>query len=141
FNMMLPFAFMFLLFMSVMGSGQGLLTTTIEEKSSRVAEVLLSAVSPMELMAGKLLGHFAVSMVGLSLYIALGLVALGSFSMLGLLEPMLIVYLFIFFVIAFGMFGSLMMAIGASVNDMSEAQTFMMPIMLLLVAPMFLWMP
>ena len=37
----------------------GLLTTTIEEKSSRVIEVLLSAVSPMQLMAGKLLGQWA----------------------------------------------------------------------------------
>ena len=63
FAFVLPLAFMLLLFISVMGSGQGLLTTTIEEKSSRVIEVLLSAVSPMQLMAGKLLGHMAVSLL------------------------------------------------------------------------------
>lgn len=68
FNFLLPFTFMMLLLMGVMGSGQGLLTTTIEEKSSRVIEVLLSAVSPMQLMAGKLLGHMGISLIGISLY-------------------------------------------------------------------------
>ncbi|MDX1562348.1 MAG: ABC transporter permease, partial [Gammaproteobacteria bacterium] len=48
-NFILPMAFMFLLFMGIMGGGQGLMTSTIEEKSSRVVEVLLSAVSPMQL--------------------------------------------------------------------------------------------
>ena len=44
---------MALLLMSVLMSGQYLLTTTVEEKSNRVVEVLLSAVSPMELMTGQ----------------------------------------------------------------------------------------
>lgn len=46
-NMTLPAAFMILLLMSTMFSGQYLLTTTVEEKSNRVVEVLLSALSPM----------------------------------------------------------------------------------------------
>jgi ABC-type Na+ efflux pump permease subunit len=141
FNVMLPFAFMFLLFMGVMGSGQGLLTTTVEEKSSRVVEVLLSAVSPMQLMAGKLLAHMAVSLVAMGLYIALGLLMLVSFSMFGLLDLSLIFYLIVFFVLAFFTIGSLMMAVGAAVNEMREAQSLMMPMTLLLMAPWFLWMP
>jgi ABC-type Na+ efflux pump permease subunit len=141
FNFILPFSFMFLLFMGVMGSGQGLLTTTIEEKSSRVIEVLLSAVSPMQLMAGKLLGHMGISLIGLGLYIALGLLALTSFSMIGLLEPELIFYLFVFFLLSFFMIGSLMMAAGAAVNDMREAQSLMMPMMLIIMLPWFLWGP
>src|SRR5690606_25218082 len=105
-NTMLPFAFMFLLIMSVMGSGQGLLTTMIEEKSSRVVEVLLSAVSPIQLMAGKLLGHMAVSLLAMSLYVGLGVLALTSFSLMGLLDPSLIAYLLLFFLIAFFTIGS-----------------------------------
>jgi ABC-2 type transport system permease protein len=141
FNFVLPLAFMFLLFMGVIGSGQGLLTTTIEEKSSRVIEVLLSAVSPMQLMAGKLLGHMGVSLLALGLYLGLGFFALTSFSLLGLLELRLILYLFIFFLLAFFTIGSLMMAVGASVNEMREAQSLMMPMMLLLMTPWFLWLP
>jgi ABC-type Na+ efflux pump permease subunit len=141
FQFVLPLAFMFLLFMGVMGSGQGLLTTTIEEKSSRVIEVLLSAVSPMELMGGKLLGHMAISLLAMSLYIAMGLAVLTSFSLFGLLNFALIPYLLVFFVLAFFTIGSLMMAIGSAVNDLREAQSLMLPMTLLLIVPWFLWMP
>ena len=141
FQFALPIMFMVLLMMGVMGSGQGLLTTVIEEKSSRVIEVLLSAVSPMQLMAGKLLGHMAITLLAMSVYIALGLLTLTSFSLFGLLDPMLILYLFIFFVIGFFTLGSLMMAAGAAVNDMREAQSLMTPLMLVLILPWFMMIP
>jgi ABC-type Na+ efflux pump permease subunit len=141
FAFLLPLAFMFLLFMGVMGSGQGMLTTTIEEKSSRVVEVLLSAVSPIQLMAGKLLGHMAISLLAMSLYIAMGLALLASFSLFGLLKFSLVLYLLAFFLVAFFTIGSIMMAIGAAVNEMREAQSLMMPVTLLLILPWFLWMP
>jgi ABC-type Na+ efflux pump permease subunit len=141
FNVLVPAVFGMLLFMGVMtGSGE-LLNSTVEEKSSRVVEVLLSAVSPMELMAGKLFGKMAAAMIGLGLYIGMGLVTLTSFAMLGLLNPWLILYLIIFFVITYFIIGSLMMAIGAAVNDMREAQSLMMPIIMLLVIPWVLWFP
>jgi ABC-2 type transport system permease protein len=140
-NIALPFAFMFLLIMGVMTSGQGMLTTTVEEKSSRVVEVLLSALSPMQLMAGKLLGHMGVSLVAMIFYLGLGLVVLATFSLLGLLDISLIFYLFVFFVIGFLTIGSLMMAAGAAVNDMREAQTLMMPLMMVMIAPWALSFP
>ena len=140
-NVMLPIAFMFLLFMGIMGGGQMLMTSTIEEKSSRVVEVLLSAVSPMQLMTGKLLGHMSHSLLGMSIYLVVGLVALSSFSLLGLIDTTLVVYLFVFFFIAFFTVGSLMMAIGAAVNELREAQSLMMPFSILLMLPIFLWWP
>jgi ABC-2 type transport system permease protein len=140
-NIMIPVAFMFLLIMGVMSAGQGMLTTTVEEKSNRVIEVLLSAVSPMQLMGGKLLGHMGISLLGMSLYLAFGLVALASFSLFGLLDVKLILYLLIFYLIAFFTIGSLMMAVGAAVNDMREAQQLMMPLMLIMMLPWILWWP
>ena len=88
-NTMLPMAFMILMFLGVMSGGQTMLTSMIEEKSTRVVEVLLSAVSPMELMAGKLIGGVAITLVMLGLYIAMGLVLLSTFSLFGLLDPWL----------------------------------------------------
>jgi ABC-2 type transport system permease protein len=140
-NMLLPAAFMGLLLMSVMMSGQYLLTTTVEEKSNRVVEVLLSAVSPMELMAGKVLGQLGVGFLVLSLYLGLGLAGLFSFAMLGLVDPKLIIFLFIFFVLAYATFGAFMAAIGSAVNEMREAQAFMTPVMLVIMIPWMLWMP
>ena len=141
FTMLLPMAFVLLLFLGVMTGGQALLTSTVEEKSSRVIEVLLSAVSPMQLMTGKLVGHMAVSFVVLALYIGMGLALLAGVALLGFLDFSLILYLVIFFVITYLVLGSLMMAIGSAVNEIREAQSMMMPIVLLLVVPWLLWMP
>jgi len=64
-----------------------------------------------------------------------------SFAMLGLLNPVLIVFLVIFFLLAYLTYGSLMLSVGAVVNDMREAQSLMMPIMLLLTFPFWVWFP
>jgi len=140
-NQLLPIAFIMLMFMGVMTGGQAMLTSTVEEKSSRVMEVLLSALSPMELLAGKMLGQLGVSAIVLGLYIAAGLALLVSFALFGLLNPWLIVYLIIFFLLTYLTFGSLMVSIGAVVNDMREAQSLMMPLMLLLTFPLWVWFP
>ena len=139
FNFILPVAFMMLMFMGIMTGGGTMLTSTIEEKSSRVVEVLLSAVSPMELMAGKLLGSVSLALVAMSLYILIGLALLSSFSLFGLLDIWLIPYLLIFFLIGFFVIGSLMLAIGAAVNEMSEAQSLQMPLMMIVMIPWFIW--
>jgi ABC-2 type transport system permease protein len=138
FRAMLPFALALLMFMGVIVGGQTLMTSTVEEKSSRVCEVLLAAVSPFELMAGKLIGQLGVGLLTTGVYLGLGILALFSFSMLGLLDPMLIVYLLVFFLITYLVFGALMMAIGSAVNQMAEAQSMMGPIMILMMMPYML---
>ena len=58
--------------------------------------------------------------------------------MFGLLDPMLIVWLFAFFLVTYLVFGALMLAIGAAVNQMADAQSLLGPVMLLLMAPYML---
>lgn len=135
---LLPFAMGLVLFIGVVVGGQSLMTSMVEEKSSRVVEVLLAAVSPFELMAGKLIGQLGVGLLVLALYVGLGLTALYSFAVLGLIEPMLLVYLVIFFLITYMVFGALMLAIGAAVNQPNEAQSLMVPVLMLLVIPYML---
>jgi ABC-2 type transport system permease protein len=140
-NGILPIFFVILMFMGVMTGGQSLLTSTVEEKSSRVMEVLLSALSPMELLAGKIVGQFGVSMIVLGLYIGMGSALLISFALFGLINPWLLPYVGIFFVISYLTYGSLMVSVGAVVNDMREAQSLMMPLMLVLTFPFWVWFP
>jgi ABC-type Na+ efflux pump permease subunit len=135
FTRALPFILGILMFIGVMIGGQTLMTSTIEEKSSRVVEVLLATVSPFELMAGKLLGQLAVGLLAMAIYVGMGLFLLYSFAMLGLIDPMLVVYLVVFFLITYLVFGALMTAIGASVSQMADAQSLMGPVMMLLVLP------
>jgi|HubBroStandDraft_6_1064221.scaffolds.fasta_scaffold06454_3 ABC-2 type transport system permease protein len=132
---LLPAAFAILLFIGVMTGGQALMTSTIEEKSSRVIEVLLSAVSPLELMCGKLLAQFGASLLLLTVYVGLGLLALIQFAAMGFVEPVLLVELALFFAIAYLTYGAMMLTIGAAVNQVSEAQALLGPVMLLLIVP------
>jgi ABC-2 type transport system permease protein len=129
----LPFACGILVFIGVIMGGQVLMTSTVEEKSSRVIEVLLAAVSPLELMFGKLLGQLGLGLTMTAVYILAALYGLAQFSMAGLLDPMLIVYLLAFYMVTFLVFGSLMMIIGSAVNQMADAQSLMGPVMILLV--------
>lgn len=137
----LPFGFMALIMISVMVGGQYLLTTTIEEKSNRIVEVLLSAVSPMELMTGKILGQMGVGVALMAMYSILGGGALAVFALLSLIEPLSAVLMFVYFILAYFLIASMMAAIGAAVNDLREAQSLMTPVMLITMLPYLLWLP
>ena len=138
---LLPMGFTILLMISVMSSGQYLLTTTIEEKSSRTMEVILSAVSPLELLTGKILAQMAVGLTILVTYLSMGILGLVSMAMFGLIDPSLLIFLFIFFLITYVIMGSLMAAIGSAVSELREAQSLMTPITLLMMIPWLFWLP
>ena len=140
-NIMLPLGFMLLLMMSVMVGGQYLLTTTIEEKSSRVVEVLLSAISPMQLMTGKIVGQMAVGLVLLGVYASVGMATLSAFALLDLITIDKIIFMLIYFILAYFIIASLMAAIGSSVNELREAQSLMGPVMMVIMLPYFFWLP
>lgn len=140
-TMFLPLVFMVLLTTSVLTGGQYLLTTTIEEKSSRVVEVLLSAVSPLELMSGKILGQLGVGLTLLFIYSGLGTGVLAFYSLGDVIGFDRVLYLFAFFLVAYFMVASLLAAIGASVSELREAQSLMTPVMLVVMVPYILWLP
>lgn len=137
----IPMGFLFLMFMAIMVSSQSLLTSTIEEKSSRVMEVLLSAVSPMQLMTGKILGQMGVGLLMIALYSGAGVVGLVYASMQDIIDPVKLMYLPIYFLIAYFTIASMMAAVGSAVSELREAQTLMTPVMMLMVIPWVLWMP
>jgi len=138
-TMLIPMAFMILLMMSTMISTQSLLTSTVEEKSSRVMEVLLSAISPMQLMCGKILGQLGVGLIILGVYAGLGVVGLVAAAMRDLVDPWALASLFIFFLLAYGTIACMMAAIGSVVNDMREAQALLGPIMTVIMLPWMFW--
>ncbi len=138
---LIPIASLVLLIVATMTGGQYLLTTTIEEKSNRVVEVLLSACSPMELMTGKIIGQMGVGLSLLIVYNSLGIVALIAFNRLDMISGQTIILFFVFFLLAYFMLASMMAAIGSAVSDMREAQSLMTPVMLIMMIPYFFFMP
>ncbi len=141
-GMMLPFIFMMMIFFGIMTSSQGLLNSIIEEKNNRVIEVMLAAVSPLEMMAGKIIGQSAIGLTLVALYAA-GATAAASFagfgSVLSTIGPDKIVVLVANMLLGFLLFNSLFAAVGSSVNSIKEAQNFITPMMLFIVAPFFFW--
>ena len=141
FKMMVPMAFMMLIWMGAFISANYLLTTTIEEKSNKVMEVLLSAVSPLQLMAGKILGQAAVGLVMITMYLSMGIVALLAAAYFDLINWSQLVYFGLYYVMAYFMIASIMAAIGSAVNDLREAQSLVTPAMVMLMIPLMLWLP
>lgn len=134
-------AFMMLLWIAVMTGGQYLMTTVITEKSNRVMEVLLSAVSPRVLMTGKIIGQMGVALAILAVYLAIGLVALNRFGYMDLVSAQSLGLVIVYFFIAFFLLASLMAAIGSAVTEITEAQALLTPIMMVLIIPWMLFMP
>jgi ABC-2 type transport system permease protein len=138
-NFMTPFAFMFLLFMGTMTISQGLLTSVIEEKSSRVVEVLLSAVSPTQLMAGKILGLVGVGALLMVIWGAVGYGSAQARDLGYLFTPDRMVYIGLYFVPGFLLFAGLLAAVGAACNTIKEAQSMAAPLTILTIVPIMLW--
>ena len=138
---LLPMGFMMLLWIATFTSGNYLLTTTIEEKSNKVMEVILSAVSPMQLLCGKILGYAAVSALMLGMYGALGIALLAAAAMNDLVSPGLLLLLGVYFVMAYAFVAVMMASVGSAVNDLREAQSLVTPVMLVMMVPLMLWLP
>jgi ABC-2 type transport system permease protein len=140
-KMIIPVVFMILLWVTTFTSGNYLLTSTIEEKSNKVMEVLLSAVSPFQLMSGKILGQAGVAFVMLLMYGGAGLAAMTALAMMDLIPPILLVYLLLYFIMAFFMIASIMAGVGSAVSELRDAQSLITPAMLVLTVPLLLWLP
>jgi len=140
-DFLLPIVLLMILYTSILMWGQGaVMNSIIEEKSSRVIEVVASAVPPTQLLAGKLLGVgavgltqflvWAVSLFGVSLA-ATGPLA-GTLP-LPEITPLILFSFVAFFLLGFALYASLYAAIGAAVNTVQEAQYFVFPVIIPLV--------
>ena len=141
-SMMLPFFFMMLMFFGIMTASQGLLNSVIEEKNNRVMEVLLSAVSPLDMMSGKILGQSMIAMTMVAIYAggSLGAAKIAGFGEMlnNIGTPELVLFL-VYYVLGFLLFNSLFAAIGSAFNSLREAQSFISPVMMLIISPFFIW--
>jgi ABC-2 type transport system permease protein len=134
-----PFIFMLFLFMGTLNISQGLLTSLIEEKSTRVVELLLSAVTPTQLMAGKILGMVTVGALLMVVWTTVGYLSASSFKLAHLVSVDRLVYLALYFVPGFLLVSALLAGIGAACNTIKDAQSLAFPLTLVTIVPMMLW--
>jgi ABC-2 type transport system permease protein len=151
-----------LLFMSIVIHGQNVLRGVLEEKSTRVAEVVISSVKPETLLAGKVLGVGAVGLTQQIAWFAIGgylinfltpIVTKGATvaatsaastsaaGVLGSLTPGVIAVGLAYFLIGFVFYAALYAAAGSMVNSEQEAQQAAVPVMVLLMSTWLLVNP
>jgi ABC-2 type transport system permease protein len=128
-----PIFFLVLMFMTVMTSAQHLLNAIIEEKMSRICEVLLGSVSPFQLLMGKLLGVSGVSVLLALIYFAGATFFVFESGRWELLHPGLMAWFIVFLICAALMFGAMFLALGSACASISDAQSLLQPAMMLML--------
>jgi len=139
-SLFVPMGTMMLMFMVIMVVATPMMQSVLEEKTQRIAEVLLGSVTPFELMLGKLLGSVGVSLTIVTVYLTGGYLALLKAGYEHFFPGHLVWWFVVYQSLAILLYGSLFMAIGAAVSDIKEAQSLMTPVTLICVAPMFVWL-
>ena len=136
------FAMGMLLWTTIMSGAGVLLNSVIEEKNSRILEVLLTSASVPEVMGGKILGVMAMTGTVLTVWLSAGSIAAASL-MPGLLGQLLAVligkglifYFGLYLVLGYLMYASIFTAVGAFCETVREAQTLLGPLILILTIP------
>lgn len=151
---LLAYAMGFILYLALVLYGTQVMTSVIEEKSNRIVEVLVSSLSPFQMMLGKVVGVGLVSLVQLSIWAGAFLFLqknqgriLGVFgvpgsgsavaSVLPSMDPWLIVVFLGFFVLGFLFYSSGYAAIGSMCNTVQDAQQLQAPMILMTIGGWF----
>ncbi|MCM3717510.1 ABC transporter permease [Fictibacillus phosphorivorans] len=142
----LVYVVLFFMYMTVMMYGSMIAVEVATEKSSRVMEILISSVSPVKQMFGKIFGIVLIALTQLVLFIAGGLAAVklnenlsGSESIIQKLNlneiPIsLVVYALVFFILGFFLYATLFAMMGSLISRVEEVNNLMTPVVIVIVA-------
>ncbi|HET9698881.1 MAG TPA: ABC transporter permease [Terriglobales bacterium] len=136
------FAVAMMLYFMLIFHGMAVMRSVLEEKTSRVMEVMLSSVNAKDLMAGKIIGVGAVGLTQTAIWVILGLA--GSSPMFAASKNLreiiasssgLLIWLPVYFVLGFLLYSGLYAALGAAVNSDQEAQQLQFFVTMPLIIP------
>lgn len=136
---LIAIAFGLVFMMATIGSGMIIMQNTIQEKQSRIVEILLAAVPAKALLGGKILGNSVIgvaSAVAMAGAAALGLLVTGQGELLNMISAPLIWFV-IFFVFGFTLIASVFAAGASLVSRQEDAGSVMTPAMMLVMIPYF----
>ncbi|HIG39109.1 MAG: ABC transporter permease [bacterium] len=147
-----PVVFVYFLWISILINSQMLLTNTIEEKSNKLIEVLLSSISPIALMAGKIMG---IAATGLTIIFSWGIMIFGFFVILPQLaglklpfnlsevaaDPWFLGSFLVYFLLGYLLYAAILVGLGSVCNNLKEAQNLMLPVQLVQMLPILLMVP
>ena len=131
-----------MIYITLMIYGQVIMGAVVEEKDTRIAEILFSSARPFELMFGKLVGVGLAGLTQLGIWVVTLGVLIGFlsaqggseiFNSLPAISPLMIAYFLIYFLIGFFLYASIYALVGAMVTNVQEGGQFALPATLLLI--------
>jgi len=148
----LAFVTGFLIYLTVLLYGQVILGAIVEEKETRIAEILFSSVRPFTLMFGKLIGVSLLALTQLAIWtFAFALLSIYGMSALAArgvtdiiiphVPPLFFVYFFLFFVLGYFIYATLYALLGSMVTTTQEGGQLSVPIVFLLMAGLYMAFP
>lgn len=133
-----PAIFMFLLFLGIFTGGQLLMRAVLEERSSRVIEVLLSTVSYNDLMGGKIVGLGMLGLTQSAIYLIAGALA-GTYYDMNVITAGISILYIVYFILGYLFYAGLYIGVGALFDSEQEAQQAIQIITFIAIIPMMLW--
>ena len=144
-SFVMAFVLIIIIYIMVLMYGNHTLTAVIEEKSSRMVEVMLASVSPGEMMLGKVLGIGAAGLTQFGIWAGAFLllsqrgITVGDLTLdVGFLTPVILISFVMFFLLGFFLYATIYAGVGAMCNTIQDSQQFQMPLNMGLVIPMML---
>jgi ABC-2 type transport system permease protein len=147
----LVFIIAFLIYITVLLYGQVILGAVVEEKETRIAEILFSSVRPFQLMLGKLigvslmaltqLGIWVVAFGAVAAYVLPALAAGGTQVNVPHLPLLFFVYFFLFFALGYFIYATIYLVVGSMVTTTQEGGQMAMPIVFMLMAGLYMAFP
>ena len=131
----LPYLIGILLLISIFTSSGYLLQSVAEEKESRIIEILLSSVTPIEMLTGKIVGLGSVGLLQIAIWLSVGFAGLIYVFAISI-NPFLLVLSLAYFILGFLLFASMMGAVGAISGSMRESQQLIPIFTFPAIAPM-----
>ncbi len=127
-DFVLPYVFSILFVITIFTTSGFLLQSVSEEKEGRIIEILLSSISPTQLLAGKILGLGALGLIQVLVWVGAGTALLGAaaaiFSLAGadLIEPVTVLLGMVYFLLGYLLFATLMAVAGSMGTTQRESQ-------------------
>jgi ABC-2 type transport system permease protein len=138
---LVPVIAMMLMFMMVMMTVPGMLHSVMEEKTQRIAEVLLGSITPFEFMMGKLLSCIAVALTTTTVYLVAIGVGVHTMGYQHYIPYEMIPWFLVYLVLATVMMGSIALALGATCSEAKDAQSLTFPTIMPAMICMFVYFP
>jgi ABC-2 type transport system permease protein len=135
--MLMPMLYVLMLFFAIFTSAQILMRSVLAERTNRLVEILLSSVTPRQLMSGKIIGLGLLGLTQLAIYLAMAIIA-SEYKGLELVNPTNVTLFLIYFILGYLVYAAIFGTLGSLFDNEQDAQSAVSIFSLICILPIML---